>query len=108
LSQILATAQELNSQFLQKGFDVKTGLTFPREWGLGTSSTLIYMIAKWAKIDAFVLLEKTFGGSGYDIACAGAERSILYHKENRKPTWEHCNFNPSFSNQLYFIYLGII
>jgi len=119
LSQILAAAQELNSSsalsadsFLQKGFDVKTELTFPRAWGLGTSSTLIYMIAEWAKVDAFVLLEKTFGGSGYDIACAGAERSILYHREIHsphegwKPTWEYCNFNPTFSDQLFFIYLG--
>ena len=106
LSQILSTAQKLNPSFLQKGFDVKTELTFPKAWGLGTSSTLIYMIAKWAKVNEFVLLEKTFGGSGYDIACAGAERSILYHKENGKPTWEYCDFKPSFADQLFFIYLG--
>ena len=106
LAQILSAAQKINPSFLQKGFDVKTELTFPREWGLGTSSTLIYMIAEWAKIDAFVLLGKTFGGSGYDIACAGVERSILYDKKNNKPTWEYCDFNPSFSDQLFFIYLG--
>ena len=106
LSQILLAVRELNPSFLQKGFDVRTELTFPKAWGLGTSSTLIYMIAEWASMDAFILLEKTFGGSGYDIACAGEERSILYHKENGKPTWEHCNFIPSFSNQLYFVYLG--
>ena len=105
LSQILSTAQELNPNFLQKSFNVKTELTFPKAWGLGTSSTLIYMIAEWAKVDAFVLLEKTFGGSGYDIACARAERSILYHKENGKSTWSHCDFNPSFKDQLFFIYL---
>jgi mevalonate kinase len=81
-------------------------LDFPRLWGLGTSSTLIYLVAKWAEIDPFELSARTFGGSGYDIACAGADGPILYKLENGKPHFEPCNFNPPFHNSLYYIYLG--
>lgn len=108
LTQILTACRVLNSSFLKngKGVSVESHLTFPKNWGLGTSSTLIYSIAKWAEVDAFVLLEKTFGGSGYDIACAGAEKNILYSKKDGVINWAHCEFNPSFINQLYFIFLG--
>lgn len=108
LTQILHTCRELNHSFLKngKGVAVESHLTFPKNWGLGTSSTLIYSVAKWAEVDAFVLLEKTFGGSGYDLACAGAEKSILYSKINDLPKWENCFFDPPFKDQLYFIFLG--
>lgn len=108
LTQILNACRKLNPYFLKnkKGIAVESHLTFPKNWGLGTSSTLIYSVAKWANVDAFILLEKTFGGSGYDIACAGAEKNILYSKKNELIKWEYCKFNPPFKNQLYFIFLG--
>ncbi|MFK7776367.1 MAG: GYDIA family GHMP kinase [Saprospiraceae bacterium] len=107
LTQILNVCRELNPSFLQdgNGVMVESHLTFPKNWGLGTSSTLIYSVAKWAEVDAFVLLEKTFGGSGYDIACAGAEKNILYSKKDSVVEWSNCEFDPPFKNQLYFIFL---
>jgi mevalonate kinase len=77
----------LNPDFLNQsnGCSVKTQLTFPRNWGLGTSSTLINNIAQWLQIDAFALLKNSFGGSGYDIACAQNNSPILYHLKNGKP-----------------------
>ncbi len=104
---ILLQAQQQNPKFINKLVDkVTTKLTFPRNWGLGTSSTLIHLIAQWAKCDPFELLFEAFGGSGYDIACAGADGPISYqlHK-NLKPIFEPINFNPSFKDQLYFVYL---
>lgn len=108
LTQILNVCRELNNSFLKdgKGVAVESHLTFPKNWGLGTSSTLIYSVAKWAEVDAFVLLEKTFGGSGYDIACAGAEKNILYSKKDGIVEWSNCEFDPLFKDQLYFIFLG--
>ena len=64
------------------------------------------MLAQWAEVDPFELLARTFGGSGYDVACAGADGPILYQLENGKPHFEHCEFYPPFHNSLYFIYLG--
>ena len=108
LTQILQAVQHINPRFLkeEEGLTVESHLEFPRIWGLGTSSTLIYSIAQWAQIDPFILLEKTFGGSGYDIACAGVKNSISYQIIDQKPVWEKVNFNPQFTDQIYFIFLG--
>jgi mevalonate kinase len=108
LANILIEAAKLNPSFLEinKGYTVKTTLTFPRNWGLGTSSTLITNIAQWLSIDPYELLRKTFGGSGYDIACAQSNSPILYQLESEKPIVTSTFFSPEFSEHLYFVYLN--
>lgn len=108
LIQILNATKTLNSEFLNdsNGFEIETHLEFPKNWGLGTSSTLISNIAQWANIDAFKLLEHTFGGSGYDIACAQFDSPITYQIENKKPIIKTVDFNPSFKEHLYFVHLN--
>lgn len=108
LIQILNAAKQLNSDFLntKTGFSVTTKTNFQKNWGLGTSSTLINNIAQWANIDPYKLLENTFGGSGYDIACAQNNTPITYQLQNKKPIVKSVNFNPCFKNHLYFIHLN--
>ena len=107
LKKILFEAHQLNPEILfNKGFDIKTHLTFPRNWGLGTSSTLINNIAQWFEINAFELLKKSFGGSGYDIANAQNNKPITYRLENNKPIVEEVNFKPDFFQNIYFLYLN--
>lgn len=108
LVQILNAANKLNPQFLNtnQGYKISAKLDFPRNWGLGTSSTLINNIAQWAGIDAYKLLELTFGGSGYDIACAQNNQPIIYQIQNNKPIVKEVNFNPSFKENLYFVHLN--
>jgi mevalonate kinase len=108
LLEILMEAQRVNPNFLnsENGFVVKTNLTFPRNWGLGSSSTLINSIASWAKVDAFQLLWNSFKGSGYDIACAQNNTSILYQIEDKKPLVTRVEFNPNFKENLFFLYLN--
>jgi mevalonate kinase len=108
LNKILRETRKLNPTFLnsEKGFLVKTNLNFPRNWGLGTSSTLINNIANWAKVNPYKLLENTFGGSGYDIACAQHNSPILFTKHNTEIVVEEVNFNPTFIDQLYFVHLN--
>jgi mevalonate kinase len=105
---ILLQAQKQNPQFLTTlGYKVQTRLTFPRTWGLGSSSTLIYLLSEWANCNPFTLLFEAFGGSGYDIACAGNDFPIYYQlKGKNNPIFQINNFNPPFKDQLYFIYLG--
>ncbi len=107
LIEILHQAYLLNPDFIDnsEGSQITTQLSFPRNWGLGTSSTLINNIAQWLQIDAFVLLNNSFGGSGYDIACAQNDCPILYHLENGKPIVEKVTFDPKFFENLYFVYL---
>ncbi|MFZ4670413.1 MAG: GYDIA family GHMP kinase [Flavobacterium sp.] len=108
LIEILHEAYRMNPEFISegKGYNIKTELTFPKNWGLGTSSTLINNIGQWLQIDAFELLKRSFGGSGYDIACAQNNTGIIYQLIVDKPTVEVVHFNPSFTDKLYFIYLN--
>ena len=89
-----------------EGFHVTTNLTFPKFWGLGTSSTLINNIAQWFEIDAFELLKNSFVGSGYDIACAQNNTPILYQLVNGSPKVEKVVFEPQCVDNLYFLYLN--
>lgn len=108
LTKVLQAARELNPKFLMDGKDcaVETRLEFPNEWGLGTSSTLIYTVSEWAGVDAYTLLQKTLGGSGYDIACAANNTAILYKLQNGKPETLPVNWQPPFTSTLYFAYTG--
>ena len=90
--------------FKKNGFEFNTFLDFPQNWGLGSSSTLINNLAQWAGVDPFQLLEKTFGGSGYDIACAQSSRPIIYQKINGKVKIQPISFNPSFKEKIFFVY----
>lgn len=76
---------------------------FDLQWGLGSSSTLISLLSQWSGVDAFKLLESTFGGSGYDVACATETSPIVYATGKVK---EHVELPKSITNQLLFVYLG--
>ncbi len=106
LRQILLACQELGTIFPQGNVTVQSHLDFPRDWGLGSSSTLIYAISKWLTINPFELLQKTFGGSGYDIACANSESAIFYLLNDGLPNWKPVLFNPPFRKKIGFVYLG--
>lgn len=108
LQNIIDQARELNPNFLNNDNDIciTTTLEFNKDWGLGSSSTLLYMISQWANVNPYELLKNTFGGSGYDIACAAADTPILYCLENNNPTIEQSDFNPTFKDNLYFVYLN--
>ncbi|MBF4514931.1 GHMP kinase [Flavobacterium sp. ANB] len=108
LINILHEAYLLNPTFIKdgEGYKISTHLTFPKNWGLGTSSTLLNNIAQWTKIDAFILLKNSFGGSGYDIACAQNDTAITYRLEQGLPIVETVDFNPDFTQNIYFVYLN--
>ncbi len=108
LLEILFEANRLQPTFLslEQGYTIETHLTFPKNWGLGTSSTLLANIAKWLAINPYTLLKNSFGGSGYDIACAQNDSAIVYQLQNEKPFFEKVSFAPAFHTQLYFLYLN--
>ncbi|WP_179004846.1 GYDIA family GHMP kinase [Winogradskyella forsetii] len=109
LVEILQAAKSLNPDFLSsnQGFNITTHQDFNRLWGLGTSSTLINNIANWANVDAYRLLKQTFGGSGYDIACAQNDNPISFQlQQHQHPFVEKVKFRPEFKQHLYFVYLN--
>ncbi|WP_333878192.1 GYDIA family GHMP kinase [Flavobacterium sp.] len=108
LIDILHEAYLMHPDFITQGngYRIATELTFPKNWGLGTSSTLINNVAQWLHIDAFELLQRSFGGSGYDIACAQNNSGILYQLVDDKPRVELVEFHPDFADKIFFVYLN--
>ena len=132
LRQILQAVKQLNPKaFEGNNLKFTTSLDFDPNWGLGSSSTLIANLARWADVNPYELLKLTFGGSGYDIACATAEGPIYYQlsmsksafRQAQRPTLdlpakvpepvegptplvEPIDFKPLFDNHLFFIYQG--
>ncbi len=99
----------------QKGVDLKQKLTgiqavfqleFPREWGWGSSSTWIALLAKWLELDAWELNNHVFGGSGYDVFASFSTSPYFFKLKDGVPEFENIPWNPSFSNQLFLVYLG--
>ena len=114
LSEILKAVKQLNPAAFKDGLCFETHLDFDPNWGLGSSSTLIANLARWANVNPYELLKLTFGGSGYDIACATAEGPIYYQVKAEVPEpveWptlmvEPIDYNPPFTDHLFFIYQG--
>ncbi len=112
LSNILSKVRSLNDDVFNDTHDYifSTLLDFDPQWGLGSSSTLINNISEWANIDPYLLLDSTFKGSGYDIACAKEQSPIFYQIDSQQSTDSRqirpADFNPEFKDNLYFVYQG--
>lgn len=106
LVKVLSEARNLNPSFIEIGVNAKIDADFNLAWGLGSSSTLINNVAQWAKVDPYILLEKTFGGSGYDIACASAKGPLTYQLTSEGRKVKEVDFHPEFAREIFFVYLG--
>ena len=107
IKELIGYIREKESNFLKSnGSIINTELTFDKNWGLGSSSTLINNLSKFSGVDPYELNTKFFNGSGYDIACADSTSSLLYRLNDNKKEIEKINFKPSFRDKLHFIYLN--
>ena len=87
-------------------YHLTTNLQFAENFGLGSSSTLINNLAEWADADAFSLNEKTFGGSGYDIAVAQEKSPVLFQILPDGRSVKRIKFAPAYSEALMFVHLN--
>lgn len=101
---ILQTIFHENQSLFGEKLSFKIHSNFPREWGLGSSSSLISLLSQWSQVDPYELLEKSFGGSGYDIASAIASKPILYEIKGRKV--QEMELDESITSKLLFVYTG--
>ena len=109
LQQLFLVISEVNPTLLADadGLLFASSLEFDRSWGLGSSSTLVSLLSQWSEVNPYVLLQKVFGGSGYDIACATADGALLYERTNAiHPIITAVDFNPCFKDQLFFVHLN--
>ena len=87
LSRILNAVLKLKGNLPSRG-RVSTKLEFNRNWGWGSSSSLIDLIAQWTGLDPIELHFETSEGSGFDVACARAGGAIAYQKTGpRSAVW---------------------
>ena len=103
---LLKKINEFSPGFAGQGLKVSTNLEFHRNWGLGSSSTLINNISNWLNIDPYKLLKMTYKGSGYDIAVAKTKKSIFFEKKDEFNNIMQTNFSPPFKDNLFFIHLN--
>ena len=107
LIRIINLIREFNPSFLKNnGSDILTNLTFDKNWGLGSSSTLISNIATLSGVDPYILNNHIFKGSSYDIACANSISPIVYQLKEGQRIIDEVSFKPSFHEKIYFIYLN--
>lgn len=108
LQQLLSAIRGQNQSGLYQlfGADIHTQVDFPRDWGLGTSSTLVSLLAQLTEVDPYQLLTDTFGGSGYDIACATADGPILYQRTAEGVEVTDVAWKPTYRQHVFFVYLG--
>ncbi len=108
VQKLLKGAVRYNTEFLNNwnGFKVINRLEFNRDWGLGSSSSVIFNVAQWADVNPFHLHFYVSNGSGYDIACAGSEGPLTYQLLEDQLNYQEVDFDPGCSDQLYFVYTG--
>lgn len=109
LIEVLRTAMLLNPKAIQiigNGFDAIMTLDFNRKFGMGTSSTLISLVAQWLECDAYALQFTCFGGSGYDIACATANSALVYNYKDSNPQVQLIDWSPAVKESIFFVYLN--
>lgn len=108
LQNLLQKAAILNEAHpIREGLAVTTHLNFDRLFGLGSSSTLISLVADLFGTDKYKLHRMISGGSGYDVACASYNHPIIFQRNSQdEAVIKPLNFKPSFSEQICFVYLG--
>lgn len=104
LKTILVGIKNVKPELFRTGLDFNIHADFKQEWGFGSSSTLISCLSQWSKVNPFILLKGTFGGSGYDIACATASTPILYEMETNQSVPVY--LFPKVTSKLLFVYSG--
>ena len=85
---------------------VITDLEFNKEWGFGSSSSLVSNLAYWADLDPYELHKKVSSGSGYDVICAREDGPVYFNVTKQGYTTEALNLHNLICNQLFFVYLG--
>ncbi|MCO5260115.1 MAG: GYDIA family GHMP kinase [Crocinitomicaceae bacterium] len=104
VQQLVHFIQQNNPTFKAIGHTLQFTLNFNRQYGFGTSSTMLSLLSQWSGVDAYLLLEHSFKGSGYDLAVATATQPIVYTIKDK--IVETCSLPETISNHLLFVYLG--
>lgn len=106
LVNILREIRKQAPDFLKGGWWVRTDLDFDPAFGMGSSSTLLALLCDAAGVDALPVLKNTFGGSGYDLACAFVQTPIRYTLADAEARTETVSLAEDVARHILFVYSG--
>jgi mevalonate kinase len=109
LRKIFQAIGTINSEIFKsdKSLLFNSNIEFNRDWGWGSSSTLLVNLARWADVNPPELNSKITNGSGYDILAAMNQQPFLFNRKEGNHLTEQVILNPSITDHIYFVYLGI-
>ena len=101
--------EELRPGFIKKmsGSHILTNLDFKRDWGFGSSSSLVSNLAYWAELNPFDLHKLLSEGSGYDVVCAREDGPLFFTLKQGDYSTEATDLPGTVTDHLFFAYLGI-
>ncbi len=97
---------DLSAWKIGQSYRIETTLQFNKLHGLGSSSTLISLMAQFLKLDPLELQFEIFGGSGYDVAVAVAQKPIVYWLSATDSNWDFWSLNPELTENWEVVFLG--
>lgn len=107
LREILQHIRKQNPGFLADGgYWVRTDLDFNPQFGMGSSSTLLAALCEAAGVNPYPVLRETFGGSGYDLACALASGPLVFSMQNGSPLVRPVTLSSQVTPHILFVYSG--
>jgi mevalonate kinase len=108
LIDLLIAARTINPKFLceNMGINISVEANYPLSWGLGSSSTLIALVAGWAGVDKFKLFRLLSNGSGYDIASTDRNSMFIYQLNDGDINIADAQPGKALLNHTCFAYLG--
>ncbi len=108
LCELLQGAKMQNEQFLGTGtYRVESALQFNQVYGLGSSSSLVAIIAQWANVDFKPLQKQVFGGSGYDAAVCYVQKPLVYWLgANEQANWSTWKLDEHLAQQWHLVFIG--
>lgn len=108
--QLLSIIRKEKPGLKWRNLSFRFDLNFDRNFGFGTSSTLISLLGQWSGVNPFLLQETVFKGSGYDVAAATADGPIIYQRslknQSISPRIIPVKISESIQSNLLFIYTG--
>lgn len=104
VSHLLRWIRSEKPHLFSKGLTFVVDADFPLKWGLGSSATLISLLAQWSGVDPFSLLEISLNGSGYDVACATQDNPIVFRRKDKETI--PVSLPSEIVNKVLFVYSG--
>ena len=88
------------------GQKVVINADFDLQWGLGSSSSLISLVAQLAAVEGYLLHKMVSSGSGYDVIAAQQSTPFIFQLVDGMPKYSPVALPLFLSKHLFFVYLG--